>query len=219
MYKSGRCSTIVHFGSIWTWFLSARRRVTYAHTIFSSTSKDFADPSIVKTLTNSFWMFASRIFSIAILIFSAFALVASSYNNNNQFLHLNMTHRLVLILSLTCPFCGSCKVCGLLPLPPLLADDSLDSIETVSLKAESLSGESVRPESVLRIISVSEGSSLSRLPLSDESARVWIRDTCWVVDPVMEFCFWRSTNQIIIIRIYIFWVLSTFSYLLIKTWT
>lgn len=41
------------------------------------------------------------------------------------------------------------NVCGLAPLPPLLADDSLDNMDTVSLKAESLSGDSVLPDSFL----------------------------------------------------------------------
>lgn len=72
--------------------------------------------------------------------------------------------------SLTWMFWANCRDCGFGPLPPLLAEDSLESIETVSLKAESLSGESVRPESVLRMSSFSPGFSL----WTSEEERMWV---------------------------------------------
>lgn len=75
---------------------------------------------------------------------------------------------------ITCP---NCKLCGLEPLAPLLADDSLDNIETVSLNAESLSGESVRMESVFSIISLSPGSSFSLWPSEDDL--LCVLDRCW----------------------------------------
>lgn len=72
--------------------------------------------------------------------------------------------------------CCKCNVCGFDPLPPLLALDSLDNIDTVSLNAESLSGDSVRPESFFNIKSFSDVSSFS-LGVSDEE-RVCVRDWC-----------------------------------------
>lgn len=59
--------------------------------------------------------------------------------------------------------------------PPLLADDSLDSMETVSLKAESLSGDSVRTESVFDKIS-SPVSNFKRGPSDEE--RLCVREIC-----------------------------------------
>lgn len=50
--KSGKCSTNAQCGSIWTWFLSASKRVTCPQVIVSSTSSDFDALSIVNALTN-----------------------------------------------------------------------------------------------------------------------------------------------------------------------
>lgn len=75
---------------------------------------------------------------------------------------------------ITCP---NCKLCGFEPLAPLLAEDSLDNMETVSLNAESLSGESVRMESVFSIISLSPGSNFSLWPSEDDL--LCVLDWCW----------------------------------------
>ena len=52
--------------------------MTWLTDIFSSTNKDLADPSEVKTLMNIFLMLASLIFSMANLIFSALSLASCS---------------------------------------------------------------------------------------------------------------------------------------------
>lgn len=53
-------------------------------------------------------------------------------------------------------FCGICSVLLTLELTPLDVDDSLDSSDTVSLKAESLSGLSVRGSRKSGVVSVDE---------------------------------------------------------------
>lgn len=78
MKRSGKCSTTAHFGSIGTWFLSASSLDTCATLIPSSTSKLLPLPSNVNALMKSFCTLASRIFSSARRIFSAFALLAAS---------------------------------------------------------------------------------------------------------------------------------------------
>ena len=86
MKRSGRCSTTAHLGSIGTWFLSASNLQTWATLIPSSTSKLFPLPSKVNALMKSFCTLASRIFSSAKRIFSAFARLAASVKFKGSYL-------------------------------------------------------------------------------------------------------------------------------------
>jgi hypothetical protein len=112
--------------------LSESIRVTLPTAIFSSTSSDLVLPSVVKALMYSFLTLASRIFSNAKRIFSAFRRAASSAATIvDEPVDEAFDAELLEEASVRAA------------LAPEEAELSLESIEMLSEKAESLSGLSV----------------------------------------------------------------------------